>query len=135
MILKKKLKQQIKPQNISDIADLFNVDYKVKYENGIKVESCYIISSNNSITIRLANHKTKLRTWTDNYEKGKEPNKCISLVIYGEMNIMETQDGDALRLATLTTNYIWLCQPFIKLGDKSFTNTGAFLLYRVMKWQ
>ena len=29
MILKKKLKQQIKPQNISDIADLFNVDYKV----------------------------------------------------------------------------------------------------------
>lgn len=25
MILKKKLKQQIKPQNISDIADLFNV--------------------------------------------------------------------------------------------------------------
>lgn len=86
MILKKKhyLKQQIKPQGISDIAKLFNVKYKVKEENGVKEESCYIISSNNSITIRLANHKTKLRTWTDNYEKGKEPNKCISLVIYGE---------------------------------------------------
>lgn len=61
-----------------------NVDEPNERYSAYKIE--------NDICIRIANHRTKLRTWLNNFKDKQFPKKCISIVFLHENEINQHAD-------------------------------------------
>ena len=94
-----------------------NVDEPNERYSAYKIE--------NDICIRIANHRTKLRTWLNNFKDKQFPKKCISIVFLHENEINQGADCKLPENVNFTVDeYVYnmdninLCEVFNQLkGD------------------
>ena len=61
------------------------------------------------VCIRIANHRTKLRTWIDNLDKTNFPKQCISIVCLCGDESLDDYPGDE----TLPDNFKFVCKQYV----------------------